>query len=94
MIGFLRGDLGTPAGGWPEPFRSKALAGRADAKPETPLTADEDEGLARRRRPNAARTLNRLLFPGPAKDFDEPPRAVRGHLGAVGQPVLLRAAAG
>lgn len=69
VIGFLRGDLGTPAGGWPEPFRSKALAGRADAKPETPLTADEEKGLAgsslERRR-----TLNRLLFPGPAKEFE------------------------
>ena len=28
VIGFLRGDLGTPAGGWPEPLREKALAGR------------------------------------------------------------------
>ncbi|MFI6396627.1 pyruvate carboxylase [Rhodococcus coprophilus] len=69
VIGFLRGDLGTPAGGWPEPFRSKALAGRADAKPETPLTADEEKGLSgsslERRR-----TLNRLLFPGPAKEFE------------------------
>ena len=69
VIGFLRGDLGTPAGGWPEPFRSKALAGRADAKPETPLTADDEKGLAgsslERRR-----TLNRLLFPGPAKEFE------------------------
>src|SRR5581483_10760594 len=26
VIGFLRGELGTPAGGWPEPFRSRALA--------------------------------------------------------------------
>jgi hypothetical protein len=28
VIGFLRGDLGTPAGGWPEPLREQALAGR------------------------------------------------------------------
>ena len=26
VIGFLRGELGDPPGGWPEPFRSKALA--------------------------------------------------------------------
>ena len=33
VIGFLRGELGNPPGGWPEPFRTKALQGRADAKP-------------------------------------------------------------
>ena len=32
VIGFLRGDLGTPAGGWPEPLREKALAGRGTPK--------------------------------------------------------------
>ena len=31
VIGFLRGDLGTPAGGWPEPLREKALAGRGSS---------------------------------------------------------------
>lgn len=69
VIGFLRGDLGTPAGGWPEPFRSKALAGRADAKPEKQLTADEEKGLVASSS-ERRRTLNRLLFPGPAKDFE------------------------
>ena len=33
VIGFLRGELGDPPGGWPEPFRTKALAGRRPAKP-------------------------------------------------------------
>ena len=28
VIGFLAGELGDPPGGWPEPFRTKALAGR------------------------------------------------------------------
>ncbi len=28
VIGFLRGELGDPPGGWPEPFRTKALEGR------------------------------------------------------------------
>ena len=28
VIGFLRGELGVPAGGWPEPFRTKALQGK------------------------------------------------------------------
>ena len=68
VIGFLRGELGTPAGGWPEPFRSRALAGRGPAKPETELTAQDESGLngdaALRRE-----TLNRLLFPGPTSEF-------------------------
>ena len=28
VIGFLRGELGDPPGGWPEPFRTRALEGR------------------------------------------------------------------
>ncbi|MGW7283682.1 pyruvate carboxylase, partial [Streptomyces sp. NPDC054844] len=66
VIGFLRGELGTPPGGWPEPFRSKALRGRAEARPVAELSGDERTGLAKDRRA----TLNRLLFPGPAREFD------------------------
>src|SRR5436305_475147 len=29
VVSFLRGELGDPPGGWPEPFRRKPLAGRA-----------------------------------------------------------------
>ncbi|HEY7595197.1 MAG TPA: pyruvate carboxylase [Actinophytocola sp.] len=65
VIGFLRGDLGDPAGGWPEPFRSKALKGRADPKPVAELSEEDRTGLAGDRRA----TLNRLLFPEPAKEF-------------------------
>ncbi len=65
VIGFLRGELGDPPGGWPEPFRTRALRGRA-TRPEPPTLTDEDrEGL----RENRRGTLNRLLFPGPAKEF-------------------------
>jgi pyruvate carboxylase len=70
VIGFLRGELGDPPGGWPEPFRKKALKGRAEAKPVAALS-EEDEailavpGLERRER------LNELLFPGPAKEFED-----------------------
>ncbi|MGW0212643.1 biotin/lipoyl-containing protein, partial [Streptomyces sp. NPDC003233] len=66
VIGFLRGELGTPPGGWPEPFRTKALQGRATPKPAPELSADDREGLAKDRRA----TLNRLLFPGPTREFD------------------------
>lgn len=66
VIGFLRGELGDPPGGWPEPFRTRALKGRP-AKAEAPTLSDEDlRGLRDTRRA----TLNRLLFPGPTKEFD------------------------
>jgi pyruvate carboxylase len=66
VIGFLRGELGNPPGGWPEPFRTKALAGRADPKPMQELTSDDRAGLAKDRRA----TLNGLLFPGPTRDYE------------------------
>ena len=66
VIGFLQGELGDPPGGWPEPFRSKALQGRSSSPPPiAELTEDDVAGLALTRRD----TLNRLLFPGPAKDY-------------------------
>ncbi|WP_040811069.1 pyruvate carboxylase [Nocardia concava] len=68
VIGFLRGELGTPAGGWPEPFRTRALEGRGPAKPETQLTAADEAGLNGTSDERRA-TLNRLLFPGPAAEF-------------------------
>ncbi|APE08731.1 pyruvate carboxylase [Rhodococcus sp. 2G] len=70
VIGFLRGDLGTPAGGWPEPFRSKALSGRVEPKPITPLAPEEEKALGGSS-DERRRMLNRLLFPGPAKEFEQ-----------------------
>lgn len=67
VIGFLNGELGDPPGGWPEPFRSKATAGRTWKAPSPTLSAEDAAGLASDRRG----TLNRLLFPGPTKDFTE-----------------------
>ncbi|MFG2480017.1 pyruvate carboxylase [Streptomyces fagopyri] len=66
VIGFLRGELGDPPGGWPEPFRSKALKGRAAPRPVVELSGEDRDGLEKDRRA----TLNRLLFPGPAKEFE------------------------
>ncbi|HTJ67507.1 MAG TPA: pyruvate carboxylase [Actinospica sp.] len=66
VIGFLRGELGTPPAGWPEPFRTKALQGRAEAKPVRELSAEDRDGLDKDRRA----TLNRLLFPGPTREFE------------------------
>src|ERR671932_780066 len=67
VIGFLSGELGDPPGGWPEPFRTKALADRSRAPRLTELTSDDRTGLTSDRRA----TLNRLLFPGPARDFED-----------------------
>ena len=70
VVGFLRGELGDPAGGWPEPLRSAALAGRGPAKPTQQLTAEDGTALALNG-PKRQATLNRLLFPGPTKEFEE-----------------------
>ena len=65
VIGFLRGELGDPPGGWPEPFRTRALEGRPPERGRAELSDEDREGLAQCRRP----TLNRLLFPGPTKEY-------------------------
>ncbi|HET7389027.1 MAG TPA: pyruvate carboxylase [Nocardioidaceae bacterium] len=67
VIGFLSGDLGDPPGGWPEPFRTKALEGRTHKAPAAELDDEQRAGLSEDRRG----TLNRLLFPGPSEQFAE-----------------------
>jgi pyruvate carboxylase len=81
VIGFMAGELGDLPGGWPEPFRTKVLEGRTvkigvEELGESDL-ADLDGDSATRRR-----TLNRLLFPGPTKIFEEN-REVFGDLSVV-----------
>ncbi|WP_029069690.1 pyruvate carboxylase [Jonesia quinghaiensis] len=70
VIGFLGGELGDPPGGWPEPFRSKALAGRAARRGVTPLSEEDHRELngtsAERRN-----RLNHLLFPAPTKEYEQ-----------------------
>lgn len=69
VIGFLAGELGTPPGGWPEPFRTKALEGRRIGTygPKT-LSIQDEEALQQE---NPIQALNRMLFPGPAREFHE-----------------------
>ena len=50
VLGFLRGELGDPPGGWPEPLRTAALAGRAAGQ------AHPAADGGRRGRPVAVRT--------------------------------------
>jgi pyruvate carboxylase len=67
VIGFLSGELGDPPGGWPEPFRTKALEGRNPRPRVTELSEEDAEAL----RAAPRHTLNRLLFPGPTRDFEK-----------------------
>jgi pyruvate carboxylase len=84
VIGFLAGELGDPPGGWPEPFRTKALQGRT-AKPRvTELTPEQEEALETQ----PQRALNALLFPGPTKEFEEA-RERFGNLGVLGTVQFL-----
>ena len=70
VVGFMAGELGDLPGGWPEPFRSKVLAGRTVRVGVTDISAEERAGLAG---DSALRrtTLNRLLFPAPTRQFEQ-----------------------
>jgi pyruvate carboxylase len=67
VIGFLSGELGDPPGGWPEPFRTKALQGRTRKPPVGELAEQDAEAL----KATPRHTLNRLLFPGPTATFEK-----------------------
>lgn len=71
VVGFLNGELGDPPGGWPEPFRSKALAGKSWTAPEPVLSDEDAAALETADRSVRRRTLNRLLFPAPTRAFEE-----------------------
>ena len=68
VVGFLSGELGDLPGGWPEPFRTKALAGRSYTPPAETLEPDDEAALATDSETRRA-TLNRLLFPQPTQQF-------------------------
>jgi pyruvate carboxylase len=70
VVGFMAGELGELPGGWPEPFRTKVLKGRTVKIGVEPLTPEDSaalEGDSSERR----RALNRLLFAGPTKIFEQ-----------------------
>ena len=72
VLGFLAGELGDPPGGWPEPFRTRALEGRTPDLSIPELSDEDVVGLAT----DTRATLNRLLFPGPSRDLAD---AVRSY---------------
>jgi pyruvate carboxylase len=87
VVGFMAGELGDLPGGWPEPFRTKVLEGREVSIDVPPLTDEERAGLAGDGA-DRRRTLNRLLFPAPAREFEKN-RETYGDLSALGTPDYL-----
>ena len=69
VIGFMAGELGDLPGGWPEPFRSKVLAGRTVRIGVTDISAEDELALGADSATRRA-TLNRLLFPAPTREFE------------------------
>ena len=68
VIDFLRGAIGTPPGGFPQPFTELALAGRAPAAPPAQVDGPLAEQLEQPGQQRRA-ALSEILFPGPAQDF-------------------------
>lgn len=69
VVGFMAGELGDLPFGWPEPFRTKVLAGRSPSISVTPIDAASAAALngtpIERRR-----ALNALLFAQPTALFE------------------------
>uniref|UniRef100_UPI00286B2013 pyruvate carboxylase n=1 Tax=Salinibacterium sp. TaxID=1915057 RepID=UPI00286B2013 len=70
VIGFMAGELGELPGGWPEPFRTKVLKGRTVRIGVEPITAEDQQALDGDSRGRRS-ALNRLLFAGPTKIFEQ-----------------------
>ncbi|SHE83455.1 pyruvate carboxylase [Ferrithrix thermotolerans DSM 19514] len=69
VIGFLRGELGTPPGGWPEPFRTKALKGRGGHKVTAPVLTEVQKTALHG--PDVRLALSQTIFPGPTREYLE-----------------------
>jgi len=70
VVGFMAGELGELPGGWPEPFRSKVLKGRTVKIGVEPITPEDQAALDGEPRERRS-ALNRLLFAGPTKIFEQ-----------------------
>ena len=69
VVGFMAGELGDPPGGWPEPFRTKILAGKNPELGEASVTPEQEQRLATPGKDRQT-VLNELLFPGPTAEFE------------------------
>jgi pyruvate carboxylase len=70
VIGFMAGELGDLPGGWPEPFRTKVLAGRT-VKIGVAEISEEDRTALAGSSAERRTALNRLLFPAPTRQFEQ-----------------------
>ncbi|HEX4034472.1 MAG TPA: pyruvate carboxylase [Solirubrobacteraceae bacterium] len=70
VIDFLRGELGQPPAGFPQPFTERALRDRPRPKEREPLGDEALEALAASGRPRQ-QALSEILFPGPAREHRE-----------------------
>jgi len=70
VIGFMAGELGDLPGGWPEPFRTKVLAGRKVDISITPISNEDKSALESDDAAVRRSKLNELLFPAPTKEFE------------------------
>jgi pyruvate carboxylase len=66
VLGFLRGELGEPAAGLPQPFTERALRGRETAPRAQAAPADLERLDAPG--PDRRAALSDLIFPGPSSD--------------------------
>lgn len=82
VIGFMAGELGDLPGGWPEPFRTKVLQCKHPKFGITEVSKEDIASLNDSSEQTRRATLNKLLFPGPTKDFEKA-RATFGNLDAV-----------
>ena len=70
VIGFMAGELGDLPFGWPEPFRTKVLAGKKVNIEIAPLSPEDAKKLESGDSKTIRSTLNQLLFPAPTKEFE------------------------
>jgi pyruvate carboxylase len=70
VIGFMAGELGDLPFGWPEPFRTKVLAGKKIDISVKPLSEEDQQKLNSGDSKTIRSTLNHLLFPAPTKEFE------------------------
>jgi pyruvate carboxylase len=68
VLDFLRGSLGQPPNGFPQPFTERALAGRPEPPAPAQLQADTLEAL-QSSGPRRQLALSETLFPGPLHDY-------------------------
>jgi pyruvate carboxylase len=68
VLDFLRGALGQPPAGFPQPFTERALSGRPEPEAAPELAPETRAALADNGRPRQ-QALSEILFPGPLRDY-------------------------